>query len=277
MSNSTLSSSEQGFGLFDQEERVIRMATATLEGSPDDPVALQASLREVLHAFQRAAREQKQLMRAGDRQQEQLRNIGQELKEKSRLLEEQARHLLILNTDLAHEVETRKALEVDLRILATTDPLTGVYNRRRFQELGDYEWVREARNHRGLSLLALDIDHFKRVNDEHGHGVGDDTLIRFAQACRTCLRAMDTVGRTGGEEFAILQPETTLAEAVAVAERMRAAVEACVMRSAQGAFQVTVSIGAVQMQEGEAFEAMMARADLLLYAAKHGGRNQVRA
>jgi diguanylate cyclase (GGDEF)-like protein len=265
------------FDLFDQETRLIRKAEAILDGHPEDPAALETALREVLQAFQSSAREQKQLMRAGDRQQGQLRQVSEELKEKSRLLEEQARHLLILNTDLAHEVETRKALEVDLRVLATTDPLTGVYNRRRFLELGDYERVREDRNRRGLSLLALDIDHFKRVNDTWGHGVGDQTLVRFAQACRGCLRAMDTIGRTGGEEFAILQPETPLAEAIAAGERMRAAVEACLMTGPNGPFQVTVSIGVAQMQAGEPFDALMVRADALLYEAKHNGRNQVRA
>jgi diguanylate cyclase (GGDEF)-like protein len=267
--------SDQDFDLFDHEEKIIRSAVRVLGDHSEDVPGLKATLQELIQAYQQSAKEQKQLMRAGDRQQEQLRMVSRELKEKSRLLEDQARHLLILNTDLSHEVETRKALEVELRIQATTDPLTGVYNRRRFLELGEYESAREARNQRGLCLLTLDIDHFKKVNDTHGHGVGDETLVRFAQACRTCLRALDTIGRIGGEEFAILMPETSLADACRVAERIRANVAACSMSAVQGPFQITVSIGAAQILEGEAFKALMERADIQLYAAKHGGRNRV--
>jgi diguanylate cyclase (GGDEF)-like protein len=267
---------DQDFDLFDHEEKIIQSAASFLEDHADDVDGLKATVGSLILAFRQSAREQKQLMRAGDRQQEQLRQVSRELKEKSRMLEEQARHLLILNTDLAHEVEARKALEVELRIQATTDPLTGVYNRRRFLELGEYELAREVRNQRGLSLLTLDIDHFKKVNDTYGHGVGDETLVRFAQACRTCLRALDTIGRIGGEEFAILLPETDLADACQVAERMRATVAACAMASPQGPFQITASIGVAQLTEDEAFDALMVRADLQLYAAKHGGRNRVR-
>jgi len=263
------------FNLFDHEEEVIRSASRFLEDQPQDVDGLHATVRDLVQAFRQSAKEQKQLMRAGDRQQEQLRQVSIELKEKSRLLEEQARHLLILNTDLAHEVETRKTLEVELRIQATTDPLTGVYNRRRFLELGEYEFAREVRNQRGLCLLTLDIDHFKKVNDTHGHGVGDETLVRFSQACRTCLRALDTIGRIGGEEFAILMPETSLPDACRVAERMREAVASCTMAGSVGPFQITVSIGAAQLLEGEAFNEVMARADHQLYSAKHGGRNRV--
>ncbi|WP_005034142.1 GGDEF domain-containing protein [Holophaga foetida] len=215
------------------------------------------------------------MVRAGDRQQEQLRQITRELQEKSRLLEEQARHLLILNTDLAHEVETRKTLEVELRVLATTDPLTGVYNRRRFLELGEYELAREARNGRGVSLLALDIDHFKRINDTYGHGVGDTTLVRFAQTCSTCLRGLDTIGRVGGEEFAVILPETRLEGACEVAERMREAVGNCRMSGPEGPFNITMSIGVAQLLEGEGFDELAKRADAKLYAAKHAGRNRV--
>jgi len=275
MCNSSLSKPDLDFDLFDHEAGVLRRAESFLEDHPGDGEGLRAVARELIQAFQQSAREQKRLMRTGDRQQEQLRSVSRELKEKSMLLEEQARHLRILNTDLAHEVETRKVLEVELRVLATTDPLTGVYNRRRFLELGEYERTRELRNLRGLSLLALDIDHFKRVNDGHGHSVGDETLVRFVQACSTCLRAMDTLGRTGGEEFAVLLPETSLEEACAVAERMRATVADCAMNGAQGTFQVTVSIGVAQIRQGEAFAELMARADRELYGAKHAGRDRV--
>jgi len=263
------------FGLFDHEDGVLERAACFLDDHPEDGEGLRVVARDLIQAFQQSAREQKRLMRAGDRQQEQLRLVSRELREKSMLLEEQTRHLRILNTELAHEVEARKTLEVELRVLATTDPLTGVYNRRRLLELGEYECLREGRNRRGLCLLALDIDHFKRVNDTYGHGVGDETLVRFVQACSACLRAMDTLGRSGGEEFAVLLAETALEDAGEVAERMRAAVERCVMNGALDTFQVTVSIGVAQLREGESFEALMARADLQLYGAKDAGRNRV--
>jgi len=275
MSNSSSLNSDPDFDLLDQEYAVIRRAAGFLEKPSEDTAGLARITGELLRAFRQSLSEQKHLMRAGDRQQEQLRAITRELQDKTRLLEEQARHLLILNTELAHEVEARKTLELELRILATTDPLTGVYNRRRFLELGAYEVRREGRTRRGLSLMGLDIDHFKGVNDAHGHGVGDETLVRFAQVCRPCLRAQDTIARIGGEEFAILMPETPLAEARVVAERMRASVAACPMAGPQGAFHITVSIGIAELGEEETFEALMARTDAKLYAAKRGGRNQV--
>jgi diguanylate cyclase (GGDEF)-like protein len=275
MSTSSLFRSDNDFDLFDHEEQVISRAAGFLAEHPEDAAGLRNTVGELIRAFRQSAREQKQLMRAGDRQQAQLRLVSMELKEKSGLLEEQARHLRVLNTELAHEVETRKTLEVELRILASTDALTGVYNRRRFLELGEYELTREFRTQRGLCMLALDIDHFKKVNDTHGHGVGDATLVRFIQACSSCLRAMDTLGRTGGEEFAVLLPETSLDQACEVAERMRTAVAACVMGGTQGPFQVTVSIGVAQaFQESDTFEGLMARADAQLYGAKHAGRNR---
>ena len=275
MSTSSLSKSDSGFDLFEHEARILREATAALENHPEDPLVLRTTAWDLLQAYRLSSREQRQLMRAGDRQQEQLRLVSRELQEKSLLLEEQTRHLRILNTELAHEVEARKTLEVELRILATTDPLTGVYNRRRFLELGEYERQRESRNQWGFCILALDIDHFKQVNDRFGHGAGDLTLVRFVQACSACLRAMDTIGRTGGEEFAVLLPETTLAEALLVGERMRMFVADCTMNFGQDTFKVTMSVGAAQFQAGEALEALLARVDSQLYAAKGAGRNRV--
>ena len=275
MSISNSSKSEPAFDLLDHEHGVIRKAAAFLEDHPEDAAGLGRTIGDLIEAFQQSAREQHRLMRGSDRQQAQLRTVSRELSDKSRLLEEQAKHLLILNTELAHEVESRKALEVELRVLATTDPLTGVYNRRRFLELGDYEHKREVRTRRGLSFLALDLDHFKLVNDTHGHGAGDETLVRFVQLCRPCLRAMDTIGRIGGEEFGVLLPETSLTEACEVAQRMRAAVEGWEMTAGQTPFRITVSIGVAQLEGEEPFPSLMARADARLYAAKAAGRNRV--
>jgi diguanylate cyclase (GGDEF)-like protein len=245
-----------GFDLFDHEQAVISKAMDFLLARPEDAAGLRLIVGELVRAFDQSAREQRQLMRAGDRQQEQLRMATRELREKSGLLEEQARQL---------------------RILASTDALTGVYNRRRFLELGEYEHTRELRTRRGLCLLALDIDHFKKVNDTHGHAVGDATLVRFVQACASGLRAMDTLGRMGGEEFAVILPETSLAEACELAERTRVAVADAVMSGHAGPFQITVSIGVARMGPDESFETLMARADSQLYKAKHAGRNRWQA
>jgi diguanylate cyclase (GGDEF)-like protein len=180
----------------------------------------------------------------------------------------------VLNTELGHEIEARKGLEMELRVLATTDPLTGLYNRRRFLELGEYEIQREQRNRRGLALMVMDLDHFKRVNDQHGHAAGDEVLRRFAVVCKNNLRAMDSIGRIGGEEFAILLPETNLEEGTVIADKIRSVLAASPM-SGQSAISITVSIGVVLAGEREAFAHLLARGDACLYAAKGQGRNRV--
>jgi len=180
----------------------------------------------------------------------------------------------VLNTELAHEIEVRKSLEVELRVLATTDPLTGLYNRRRFLELGEYEIQREQRNRRGLALLVLDLDHFKRVNDEHGHAAGDEVLRRFAGVCKNNLRAMDSIGRIGGEEFAILLPETSLEEGTRIAEKIRLVLAGYPMSGPEPIY-ITVSIGVALAEGQETFAQLLARGDASLYAAKGQGRNRV--
>lgn len=277
MSGSTLLPLTPRFSLFENEERVLERAEELARQFAESSEGMQASFKELILSYQQSFKEQQRLVRVGDRQQEQLRHVSQELKEKNRLLEEQACRLMVLNTELAHEIETRKALEVELRVLATTDALTGLYNRRRFLELGDYEVQRGQRTRRGLALLILDIDHFKSVNDQHGHAAGDEVLRRFALVCKTGLRAVDSIGRVGGEEFAILLPETPLEEACCIAERIRADVAQCPMPGAAETLHVTVSIGAAGIREGETFEQLLARADTRLYAAKHAGRNQVQS
>ena len=119
---------------------------------------------------------------------------------------------------------TRKAEQLER--LATTDSLTGLYNRRHFLKALDAEWSRFSRYHRSVSVLMLDIDHFKNVNDQHGHSVGDEAIKAVAEACLYGKRKSDIVGRIGGEEFAILLPETTLSRARIVAERIRKRISA---------------------------------------------------
>ncbi len=275
MSDSPSTKSTPEFSLFRNEEKVLAQAELLARQDGDNAEGMRSSFKNLIIAYQQSCSEQERLVRLGDRLQEQLRRVSKELKEKNSLLEDQAKHLMVLNTELAHEIDTRKALEVELRVLATTDPLTGLYNRRRFLELGDYELQREHRNRRGLSLLALDLDHFKLVNDRYGHAAGDEVLRRFALVCKSCLRAMDSIGRTGGEEFAILLPESGLEEACLVAERIRAGVEFCPMPCDREPFHVTVSIGAAGCLPEDDFDQLLARADNSLYIAKRAGRNRV--
>ena len=163
-----------------------------------------------------------------------------------------------------------------LRALAAEDPLTGVLNRRRFLELADLEWARAKRHGRPQSLLLIDIDGFKSVNDRHGHLTGDETLRRMAETSRACLRRTDLFGRYGGDEFVVLLPETEEPGAVLMAERIRRALEAVEVKGGAGPVRVTVSIGiAARRSATEALDALIAQADTALYAAKENGRNRV--
>jgi diguanylate cyclase (GGDEF)-like protein len=160
--------------------------------------------------------------------------------------------------------------------LATIDSLTGLANRRHFLALSTAEWSRFQRYYRPLSVLMIDVDHFKSVNDRYGHAVGDQALIAVANACMEGKRSSDIVGRLGGEEFAMLLPETDLYQARIVAERVRKAVAASTVAAGGAHFNVTVSVGlAAAAVSMSGFEAQLNAADQALYQAKDGGRNRV--
>ncbi len=162
-----------------------------------------------------------------------------------------------------------------LETLATTDPLTGLYNRRHFLESLDAEWSRFQRYYRSVSVLMLDIDHFKSVNDRYGHAVGDEAIKAVADACRDGKRKSDIVGRLGGEEFAVLLPETSLSRARTVAERIRKRAMAIRLNAHQVQFGLTVSIGVAEATVSmSGIDALMAAADHALYQAKAEGRNR---
>jgi diguanylate cyclase (GGDEF)-like protein len=164
--------------------------------------------------------------------------------------------------------------------LATTDPLTGLSNYRHFHELLELEVQRARRMRYAVGLLVIDLDHFKLVNDRHGHPAGDRTLQCVADLLRTSLRRTDVVARVGGEEFAVILPGDALDEVAVVAEKLRRAVEALppvTGGGAQNATGVTLSIGgASQMPETLDKQALINSADQALYQAKRHGRNQVR-
>lgn len=176
----------------------------------------------------------------------------------------------------AIDVTTDIELRAQLERVATHDALTGVANRRLFIEQVQREVERNRRNGAGLGLLMLDLDHFKDVNDTHGHAAGDAVLIAFVQRCRAALRPSDVLGRLGGEEFAAVLPQVSREQLQAVAERVRHEVARQPYALPDGTVRtVTVSIGAAVALPAEDSDALLQRADRALYAAKHGGRDRV--
>ncbi|WP_170959028.1 diguanylate cyclase [Magnetospirillum sp. 15-1] len=179
------------------------------------------------------------------------------------------------------DITERKRMEAELRRLATTDVLTGTFNRRHFMEMAGAEVDRARRHARPLVALMLDIDHFKRINDTYGHPVGDVAIKALADVCAQVIRHEDVLGRLGGEEFAIALTETDLDGALLVAERLRQAVAALRIAVEQGpdgpdVVTFTVSIGVAERLEADmAIDPMLSRADMALYAAKRSGRNRV--
>jgi diguanylate cyclase (GGDEF)-like protein len=170
----------------------------------------------------------------------------------------------------------RARLFEEVQSLAFTDPLTGLQNRRSLFELGKIEFSRATRLNRPFSCMMLDLDHFKRINDQYGHQTGDHVLQDFALRCKRSIRDIDLVGRYGGEEVIVLLPETNRELAVQVAERLRASVAKNPVRLGDAEIPLTVSIGVATKDENTTdLEALIARADQAMYIAKHKGRNQV--
>jgi len=179
-------------------------------------------------------------------------------------------------TERKHAEEALRESESRLTHLAATDPLTGTDNRRSFFEKGEKELRRAGRYKRPISLLMLDIDNFKSVNDTHGHAFGDRVLQCFVETCRGILREQDVLGRLGGEEFAVVLVEENLEAGRLVAERLRRAVEALELENAYVTCRVTISIGVCGWAgEPESLNKALERADKALYAAKMDGRNRV--
>lgn len=164
----------------------------------------------------------------------------------------------------------------ELERLATTDGMTGIYNRRHFLTLADVEWNRATRYNRPLSFLIFDIDYFKSINDRFGHQAGDEVIVHLANLAGSCKRASDVLARIGGEEFALLLPETDLSQAETMAERLRREIAAHPIVTASQPILATVSIGiATRSPEVCNVSQLMRAADQALYEAKRAGRNRV--
>mgnify|MGYP000936757248 CR=1 FL=1 len=168
-------------------------------------------------------------------------------------------------------------LYAEMEHLATTDTLTGLLTRHQFFNLGEIEVDRAIRYNRPLSLVMVDIDHFKNINDTYGHMIGDQVLRTLSVECfLSVLRKMDLAGRYGGEEFVFLLPETTLSCAVSAAERIRKMVNNTVINSAYGPIQTTISLGVATLENSTTnVQQLIATADKALYNAKENGRNRV--
>lgn len=185
-----------------------------------------------------------------------------------------------LNESLETQVAERtRALERAMReaeALARTDPLTGLKNRRAFFDMARLVHDAAMRYGHRYSVIMVDLDHFKKINDTHGHSVGDRALKAIAETLCGIVRAADVAGRIGGEEFAVVLPETSGQNVVTLAERLRVRISAITVPSGKGALSVTVSIGIADSADGDAsVEDVMTRADAALYRAKAEGRNRV--
>ncbi|MEL0166888.1 MAG: GGDEF domain-containing protein [Pseudomonadaceae bacterium] len=180
------------------------------------------------------------------------------------------------NRELQDEIKRREALEAELKRQATTDPLTGLFNRRQYEMLFQRERERCARLGQEMTLCVMDLDHFKRVNDQHGHDAGDAVLKHVAQHLSCALRHSDIVGRFGGEEFILILPDTGLEQAVSVLNRLREELAQTPVPVRGQLLPVSATFGVTMVQPDDTdLEVTIRRADVALYEGKGAGRNRV--
>ena len=181
------------------------------------------------------------------------------------------------NVALQNEIQEREKVQASLQKLAITDPLTGLYNRRYIFNLANQEFQHSKLNHQKFATILIDIDNFKRINDQYGHSAGDEVLIQLAECMRDALRKQDTLARYGGEEFVVLLPQTSAAEAKLVAERLRKMIAELTIVYKEQEINTKVSVGIAQFNSLDLLntENIFNRADLTMYAAKQAGGNRV--
>ena len=183
--------------------------------------------------------------------------------------------LASVNAALTESLGRQVELQAELERLVNTDLLTGLSTRRNMQAIGEREIARSLRTHRPLVLMIADADHFKRINDRHGHAVGDEVLVEIGARLRNTVRTVDAVARWGGEEFCLLLVETDLDGAVITAERLRRAMSRSPFETSAGPLTMTLSIGIAVLHAGtEGLSCLLLRADAALYAAKNLGRDR---
>jgi diguanylate cyclase (GGDEF)-like protein len=165
--------------------------------------------------------------------------------------------------------------EKRLRKLAVVDALTGLHNRYHFQQVWDLELARLRRSAGQACVLMVDLDHFKAINDTHGHLVGDRVLVEVGRVLKQGVRDVDALARWGGEEFLLLMPDTSLDVALLVAERLRTGISACVLGDQAGEVRITASFGLTELRSDDSLSQAIARADQAMYRSKTQGRNRV--
>lgn len=184
--------------------------------------------------------------------------------------------ILISGSSFGYIWLVSKELEFELIELANEDKLTQILNRRGVETLAHHEISKMSRIDADLSIVMIDIDYFKQINDRFGHQIGDEVLIGFSNLLKQDLRPYDILGRVGGEEFLIIMPNTTLDEAIFLAERLRKCIETHIFELKENTIQITASFGVANyVPEADTFEKLMLLADKAMYQSKRGGRNQV--
>lgn len=167
--------------------------------------------------------------------------------------------------------EAEKQAE-EIKRLSEEDYLTALYNRRKIHDVIEKEIIRSKRYDSAFSVILLDVDNFKTINDEYGHTIGDKVLVKFSKILRQTIRESDVAGRWGGEEFLIICPETTINGASSLAEKLRAEIE---KSDFENVGNVTSSFGVASMKHDDSLQRLIQRADEVLYAAKNAGKNRV--
>ncbi|WP_200375835.1 sensor domain-containing diguanylate cyclase [Thiocystis violacea] len=275
--------SQEGIWTIDAEQRTnfVNARMAEMLGYPVEEMLGRSLLEFMSEEFRGIALNQIQQRRQGTREPHDFplqRKDGGEiwaLMSTTPLLDEKGRHRGTLA--MVVDITDRKRMEARLRELAISDPLTGLLNRRHFYELAQRELERFTRYRRPLAAIMADLDHFKSINDEQGHLIGDQVLQTVARMLSESMRQTDLLCRYGGEEFAMLLPETDIRTASLTAERLRAMFDTQPIDTERGPLRLTVSLGVAAISAGEtiSLETLLDNADRMLYAAKDGGRNQV--
>ena len=173
------------------------------------------------------------------------------------------------------DISKRKELELKLKHLATTDPLTGLNNRRKFDVMFRREFDRVSRYYSTFSIMLIDLDMFKVINDAYGHKAGDAVLIHFSELLKNLTRDVDITSRVGGEEFAVILPDTEKRNAFLAAERIRENTAASTVHHEDTAIRYTISMGITEFSKGLTTDSMYSQADQAMYKAKNAGRNRV--
>lgn len=272
-----------GFGaawliLGKRMESLVRDLESAKQGPLEQPPEVKGLLQHILDITTRLDGD---VGRYSNRLNEVQNELCESLVHQPSPVAEMTHKLLEANVQLRNELQaartqiSQKQQELETYVSeARTDMLTGLRNRRSFNEEINRQFAQRQRQGITFSLMMIDIDHFKNFNDIYGHLAGDLVLRSVAQVLSNTLRDMDIVCRYGGEEFVVICPGSTLAQAAAGAGRVRAAIEAELITFKEEQLRVTISIGVTEVGEAEIAEGLIQRADDALFAAKHAGRNQ---